>query len=116
MVDVRLKNVEESDVDTLLSEDVEFSGTAKLVKPAMIRGKIDGEIISSGNVYIEKTSEVKAVIKTANLSVKGKVEGNIETSAVLELHSTSSVKGDIKAGTVAMEGGCRFSGRMDVAE
>lgn len=116
MVDVRLKNVEESDVDTLLSDDVEFTGTVKLVKPAMIKGKVEGEIVSSGNVYLEKSSQIKADIKTANLSVKGKVEGNIETSAVVELHSGSSVKGDIKAGTVAMEGGCKFSGRMDVAE
>lgn len=116
MVDVRLKNVEESDVDTLLSEDVEFTGTAKLVKPAMIRGKIEGEINSSGNVYLEKTSDVKADIKTANLSVKGKFEGNIEAGSVVELHSSSSVKGNIKAKTVAMEGGCRFSGRMDVTE
>ena len=40
MVDVRIKNIEESDADTLLSEDMSFQGTMSLSRPAMIKGQL----------------------------------------------------------------------------
>ena len=60
MVDVRIKNIEESDADTLLSEDMSFQGTMSLSRPAMIKGQLAGKIESDSNVFIEKEADVKA--------------------------------------------------------
>ena len=43
------KMIEEKDVDTVLAEDIDFSGTMKFKKSLMIKGKFDGEIDAEGN-------------------------------------------------------------------
>ena len=113
MVDVRIKNVEESDADTLLSEDMSFQGTMSLSRPAMIKGQVTGKIESDSNVFIEKEADVKADIKADELSVKGNLTGSVQAS-VIELGSTAVFSGDIKAQSLAMESGCTFSGSSQI--
>ncbi|MBR4683489.1 MAG: polymer-forming cytoskeletal protein [Spirochaetia bacterium] len=113
MVDVRIKNVEESDADTLLSEDMSFQGTMSLSRPAMIKGQVTGKIESDSNVFIEKEADVKADIKADELSVKGNLAGSVQAS-VIELGSTAVFSGDIKAQSLAMESGCTFSGSSQI--
>ena len=113
MVDVRIKNVEESDADTLLSEDMSFQGTMSLSRPAMIKGQVTGKIESDSNVFIEKEADVKADIKADELSVKGNLAGSVQAS-VIELGSSAVFSGDIKAQSLAMESGCTFSGSSQI--
>ncbi len=113
MVDVRIKNIEESDVDTLLSEDMSFQGTMTLSRPAMIKGNLAGKIESDSNVFIEKEADVKADVKANELSVKGNLSGSIQ-AAVIELGSSAVFSGDIKAQNLAMESGCTFSGSSQI--
>ena len=113
MVDVRIKNIEESDVDTLLSEDLDFQGTMTLSRPAMIKGKVSGKIESGSNVFIEKEADVKADVKASELSVRGNLSGTVQAS-VIELGSSSVFTGDIKAQNLAIESGCRFSGSSQI--
>ena len=109
MIDVRIKNIEDSDADTLLSEDVDFQGNMNLSRPAMIKGQVTGKIESVSNVFIEKGSDVKADVKAQELSVKGALSGTVQASAV-ELGSSAVFNGDITAQNLAMESGCTFSG------
>lgn len=109
MIDVRIKNIEDSDADTLLSEDVDFQGNINLSRPAMIKGQVTGKIESVSNVFIEKGSDVKADVKAQELSVKGALSGTVQASAV-ELGSSAVFNGDITAQNLAMESGCTFSG------
>lgn len=109
MVDVRIKNIEESDADTLLSEDVSFQGTMSLSRPAMIKGKMTGKIESDSNVFIEKGAYVNADVKADELSVTGDLSGSVQ-AGVIELGSTAVFSGDITARSLAMESGCIFNG------
>ena len=113
MVDVRIKNIEESDADTLLSEDMSFQGNMSLSRPAMIKGQMTGKIESDSNVFIEKEADVKADIKADELSVKGNLAGSVQAS-VIELGSSAVFSGDIKAQSLAMESGCTFSGSSQI--
>ena len=113
MVDVRIKNIEESDVDTLLSEDMNFEGTMSLSRPAMIKGQVSGKIESDSNVFIEKEADVKADVKAVELSVKGNLSGSVQAS-VIELGSSAVFSGDVKAQSLAMESGCTFSGSSQI--
>lgn len=113
MVDVRIKNIEESDVDTLLSEDMNFEGTMSLSRPAMIKGQVSGKIESDSNVFIEKEADVKADVKADELSVKGNLSGSVQAS-VIELGSSAVFSGEVKAQSLAMESGCTFSGSSQV--
>jgi cytoskeletal protein CcmA (bactofilin family) len=44
MRDVRIEQVQENDVDTVLAEDINFSGVLTFQKPLMIKGTFQGEI------------------------------------------------------------------------
>ena len=113
MVDVRIKNIEESDADTLLSDDMSFEGSMKVSRPAMIKGKMTGKIESDSNVFIEKEADVKADIKANELSVKGNLSGSVQAS-VIEMGSSAVFSGDITAQSLAMESGCTFNGSSKI--
>ena len=113
MVDVRIKNIEESDADTLLSDDMSFEGSMKVSRPAMIKGQMTGKIESDSNVFIEKEADVKADVKANELSVKGNLSGSVQAS-VIEMGSSAVFSGDITAQSLAMESGCTFSGSSQI--
>ena len=113
MVDVRIKNIEESDADTLLSEDMSFDGSIRLSRPAMIKGQVTGKIESDSNVFIEKEADVKADLKADELSVKGKLSGTVK-AAVIEMGSSAVFSGDLTAQALAMESGCTFDGNSRI--
>ena len=113
MVDVRIKNVEESDADTLLSDDMSFEGTMKVSRPAMIKGQVIGKIESDSNLFIEKEADVKADVKADELSVKGNLSGTVQAS-VIEMGSSAVFSGDVTAQSLAMESGCTFNGTSKI--
>jgi cytoskeletal protein CcmA (bactofilin family) len=113
MVDVRIKNVEESDADTLLSDDMSFEGTMKVSRPAMIKGQVTGKIESDSNLFIEKEADVKADVKADELSVKGNLSGTVQAT-VIEMGSSAVFSGDVTAQSLAMESGCTFNGTSKI--
>lgn len=113
MVDVRIKNIEESDADTLLSEDMSFEGNIRLSRPAMIKGQVTGKIESDSNVFIEKEADVKADVRADELSVKGNLSGAVKAS-VVEMGSSAVFSGDLTAQSLAMESGCTFDGTSKI--
>ncbi len=110
MSEISIKNVDESEVDTILSEDIDFTGELSFKKPLMIKGKFKGEIKASSDLYIGKEAVVKAQVEADLVSVKGRVEGNINSHRRVELFSTSVIAGDITSPSIVMENGCNFNG------
>jgi len=110
MPDARISHIEESELDTILAEDIEFTGNLGFKEPLMIKGKFSGDIRAEGDLFIGKKAEVHARIEARVVSVQGKVKGNIYASERVELAASSSVEGDITAPDIVMESGCRFNG------
>ncbi len=110
MSEIRIVDVDESEVDTILAEDIDFTGTMDFNKSLMIKGKFKGDIKASGDLYIDEHAVVEARVEANIVSLKGKVKGNVFANTRVELFSCSSVDGDITAPDVIMESGCRFNG------
>ncbi|MCL2294670.1 MAG: polymer-forming cytoskeletal protein [Spirochaetes bacterium] len=110
MAEVNIKNVEEAAIDTVLSEDIDFTGDLTFNKPLMVKGKFTGTIKSMSDFYVGKNAEVKAQIDANLVSVKGTVDGNINSCKRVELFSTSQVTGDITSPAIVMENGAIFNG------
>ena len=110
MSEIRIVDVDESEVDTILAEDIDFTGTMDFDKSLMIKGKFKGDIKASGDLYIDEHAVVEARVEANIVSLKGKVKGNVFANTRVELFSCSSVDGDITAPDVIMESGCRFNG------
>lgn len=115
MTDVQINVVDEELLDTILSEDVEFSGEMRFEKPLMIKGRVSGRIRSISELYIDEQAVVEADIIADIVSVKGTVKGNISARKKVELFACSAVDGDVTAPQITMEPGCRFNGACRMA-
>ncbi len=110
MAEINIKTVDESQIDTILAEDIDFTGTLTFKDPLMIKGKFNGEIKASGDLYIGKDADVEATIQADLVSLRGRLKGNIYANSRVELFSTSIIDGDITTPNIIMESGSRFNG------
>lgn len=106
----------ESEIDTVLAEDIDFTGVLKFNKSLMIKGKFEGNIEAKGHLFLGPNSYVKAEIKVDKLTCYGKIDGNIYATERVELSKESELNGDIFTPDLVIESGCKFNGKctMDV--
>lgn len=105
------KVIEEKDVDTVLAEDIDFSGTMKFQNSLMIKGKFDGQIDAVGHLILGHNAVVKATIRAGVVTNYGKIIGNVETIKKLELLKGAELNGDVKTPDLIIESGCTFNGK-----
>jgi len=110
LTDLRNDSLDEDDFDTVLSQDIEFSGILSFEKPFLIRGKVSGEIQAKGALVVAEGAIVEANIQAPVLIVRGVVQGNVHASERVEIAGSGKVVGDISAPEVLMETGCVFNG------
>ena len=116
MAEVNIKNVDEVDIDTILAEDIDFTGELSFEDPLMIKGKFKGEIKASGDLYIGEDAQVQAKIEANLVSLRGTLKGNVVAQKRVELFSTSTIVGDITSPNIIMESGSRFNGVCTMPE
>ena len=114
MAEVRIKDMDEHEIDTILGEDIDFEGHLTFKKPLMIKGKFKGEIKSMSSLYIGEKALVEATTEAAVISSKGRHKGNIVAHSRVELFSTAQVDGDIATPDFIVESGCRFNGNCNM--
>jgi len=105
------KMIEEKDVDTVLAEDIDFSGTMKFKDSLMIKGKFDGEIDAEGHLFLGPNAVIKATIRTGVLTNYGKIIGNVEAIEKAELLRGAELNGDVKTPDLIIESGCILNGK-----
>ena len=111
MAEINSDILEDDDFDTVLSRDIEFSGTMSFEEPFLIRGNVSGDIEATGLLVVDEEAVVSADISTSHVVIRGIVKGNVRASEKVELTSTGSLEGDVATRTFSMEAGCRFNGR-----
>lgn len=115
MRDVRIDQIEENEIDTILAEDIDFSGVLSFKKPLMIKGLFQGEIKASSDLYVGEKAVVKAKIEANCLSSRGRVEGDVLAHSRVEFFSTSSMQGDLTTPELVMESGCQYNGHCTMS-
>jgi len=108
------KVIEEKDVDTVLADDIDFSGTMKFKKSLMIKGKFDGKIDADGHLILGPNAIVKAAIKAGIVTNYGKIIGNVEALQKIELFKGAELNGDVKTPDLIIESGCIFNGNCQM--
>ncbi|HEQ71734.1 MAG TPA: polymer-forming cytoskeletal family protein [Spirochaetia bacterium] len=109
-----LKRRDESDIDTILAEDIDFEGTLSFKEPLMIKGRFRGEIKAAGDLYVGEKADVEAKIAARMISTRGKINGNIEAVGRVELFSTAVVSGDIISPDLVIESGATYNGNCSM--
>jgi cytoskeletal protein CcmA (bactofilin family) len=116
MTDVHNDVLDDEDFDTILSEDIDFSGILTFEKPFLIRGRLSGEIESQGLLVIDEGAVVEANINAAKVIIRGSVTGNVTAADKVEISVTGRLEGNVTAPEVFMETGCVFNGRCSMTE
>lgn len=99
---------------TTLGKETRFNGVMRFKDSLKIDGRFEGEIISSGFLYVEHGAEIKADIKVGSVVIGGVVHGNIEAVDKLEMLSTGKVYGNIKTKVLKIADGVVFEGKCEM--
>lgn len=99
---------------TTLSSMTVLKGNLKFTKPLKIKGKFEGEIESTGYLFIDEGAQVKADLKVGKISIAGTVRGNITASDSVEVLSTGRVYGNIRTPELRIDDGVYFEGKSEM--
>ena len=99
---------------TTLGRETVFSGVMKFTDSLQINGKLEGEILSTGSLYIEEGAVINADIQVGSIVVAGVVNGNIVATNQLEIMSTGKVFGNIKTSRLRIADGVVFKGKCEM--
>jgi cytoskeletal protein CcmA (bactofilin family) len=118
MTDVHNDVLEDEDFDTILSGDIDFSGSLYFDRPFLIRGKVSGIIDAKGLLVIDESALVEANISASRVVIRGTVKGDINAAEKVEITATGKLTGNVSApeGRFFMETGCMFNGRCTMVD
>lgn len=99
---------------SVISADVQITGTIKSTGAIRIDGKLEGELICGADAVIGRSAQIKGNIQVSSVIVEGTINGNITAKDKIDMKSTAKVLGDIIAKRLAVEDGVTFIGRSEV--
>lgn len=99
---------------TIISADVQITGTIKSSGPVRIDGKLEGDLVCASDAVIGRSAVIKGALQVSSVIVEGAVQGNITAKDKIDMKSTAKVHGDISAKRLAVEDGVTFIGKSEV--
>ena len=104
--------------ESLTSIGPELTLTGELVSEEGIhlRGQVEGNISTSGSLFIEVTGRVKGDIVADNVIVEGTIEGTVIAAQKFDLRPSGRIQGDIRASVVAIAENSFLRGRILATE
>ena len=109
-------DLEDEAFDTIVEDDISFTGSIKIKKTFMIRGKVNGTIDSTSDLVIDSDAVVNADITAERVLIRGKVKGNVVGNKLIFITSSGSLDGDIITQKVVLEPGSDFSGKCTMVK
>lgn len=104
--------VDETNITTILADDLSIKGTLTFSASLMIKGAFEGEIMSEGLLIIGPTAKVNAKITTRNLVSHGEIEGDVTATEQVVLKETAVQTGNITTQNIIVESGSLFNGSI----
>lgn len=110
MAELRVRTIDESELDTVLAPDIDFHGEAFFDKPLLVKGTLKGVVRSDSDLYIADGATVHADVHARRVSIKGMVEGNVNASERIELFSGAGIVGNIECPDLIVQSGSKLNG------
>jgi cytoskeletal protein CcmA (bactofilin family) len=110
MTDMRIRSIDESTLQTVLAEDIDFDGELHFTEPLLIKGHVKGKVMSETDLYINADAVVAARIEAGKVSVKGEVQGDIYAKGRVELFASARVTGNVHTPDLIVQSGCTLNG------
>ncbi|MGA2109560.1 MAG: polymer-forming cytoskeletal protein, partial [Syntrophorhabdales bacterium] len=103
------ENAEEK-MTTVIADDLHIKGTITFATSLMIKGTLEGEIISEGLLVVGPTAKIGATIVTKSLVSHGEIKGDVTASEQVVLKQTAVQTGNITTPYIVVENGSVFNG------
>ena len=107
-------DMEDEAFDTIIENDIAFTGSIKMKKAFLIRGKVNGKIDSTSDLVIDSDAVVNADITAERVLIRGKVKGNVIGNKLIFITASGALDGDITTAKVVLEPGCVFTGKCSM--
>lgn len=101
--------ISRSGVPSIISGDVQLTGTVKSHGEVQLDGELDGDI-HAGTLIIGEKAVVRGEVICEQVTVRGRVEGGVRARQVV-LANTAYIQGDILHSSLSVETGAFFEGR-----
>ncbi|MBA4392219.1 MAG: hypothetical protein C0407_01580 [Desulfobacca sp.] len=109
-----ISSLEEANIMTVLPDDLCINGTMTFKRSFMIKGILEGEIISEGLLIVVPTAKVTAKILTKNLISHGEIQGDVTATDQVVLTETAIHTGNITARNIIVESGSLLNGSISM--
>ena len=100
----------EEKVTTVIAEDLHIKGSLRFETSLMIKGSLEGEIISEGLLVVGPTAKINATIVTKRLISHGEITGDVTASEQVVLKEASTQTGNITTPYLIAERGSILNG------
>jgi cytoskeletal protein CcmA (bactofilin family) len=100
----------------ILTDQVELKGSLAFEGNLEFNGIFEGEIISTGNLWIGPDAVLKGDVQAAKVVLHGKMHGNITATESVEVCDQAQLYGDVRAGKFIVSEGAIFRGRSEPLE
>jgi cytoskeletal protein CcmA (bactofilin family) len=100
----------ETDMTTILADDLHINGTMTFKTSVMIKGTFEGQIMSEGLLVVNHKAAVNATITTKSLISHGDIQGDVTASDQVVLKETAVHTGNITTPSITMENGAIMNG------
>jgi cytoskeletal protein CcmA (bactofilin family) len=106
--------IDETNITTILADDLNINGTMTFKSSLMIKGTLEGEIMSEGLLIVGPTAKVNAKISTKKLISHGEITGDVTASEQVVLKATAVHTGNITTKNIIVESGSLFNGSISM--
>ncbi|POR05174.1 cell shape determination protein CcmA [Alkalispirochaeta sphaeroplastigenens] len=116
MAELRVRTIDESELETVLGEDLDFEGTIEFSEPLLVKGRLSGEIRATSDLFVAASAEVAADVHAECVSLRGTLRGDVTAAKRLELFSGASLEGNIATPDLVVQSGSAFTGSCTMAK
>lgn len=99
---------------TVLGTTTKLFGKLTFTEALKIDGYFEGEIESTGVLFVEEGAHVVADIKAYTVVIAGHVEGNVIAKEKVEMLETCKLVGNVKTRKLRISDGVSFEGKCEM--
>ncbi|MBA4392218.1 MAG: hypothetical protein C0407_01575 [Desulfobacca sp.] len=100
----------EKKMATVIANDLQIKGTITFKTSLIIKGSLEGEIISEGLLVVGPTAKINAKIGSKSLVSHGEIQGDVTANEQVVLKGTAVQNGNITTPSIVMENGAIMNG------
>lgn len=102
------------DFSTTIGPDAVFKGELRFEKGLNLLGKMEGEIVSEGNLLIGEGAKLTGDAKAGIIRLDGEVKGNLNANTKVQLSATARLEGDLQTARLEVAEGAVLVGRCAI--